>query len=153
MFDKKYVLLLTALCMTVCFTACTNPNAEVSKDVFAMDTFMNIRAYGEHAEDAVDRCEEEIKELDTLFDAEKTGSEINTLNNEGEIVSSQDTYNIVNRAIQASEMTGGSFDITVYPIVKLWGFITDEYRVPEIDRKSTRLNSSHYQPTRMPSSA
>ena len=28
------------------------------------------------------------------------------------------------------ERTGGLFDVTVYPVVELWGFISKEYRVP-----------------------
>ena len=36
------------------------------------------------------------------------------------------------------------------PVVDLWAGSTDDSGT---DRKSTRLNSSHYQPARMPSSA
>ena len=32
-----------------------------SRDIFAMDTYMTVTAYGEHASDAVDKAESEIK--------------------------------------------------------------------------------------------
>jgi thiamine biosynthesis lipoprotein len=35
---------------------------------------------------------------------------------------SKDTWQVVKRALEISEMTGGSFDITVGPLVNLWGF-------------------------------
>ena len=34
-----------------------------SRDIFAMDTYMTVTAYGEHASEAVDKGETEIKRL------------------------------------------------------------------------------------------
>ena len=45
---------------------------EVSRDVFAMDTYMTVTAYGENAEAAVDAAQAEIERLDALL---STGSE------------------------------------------------------------------------------
>ena len=37
----------------------------------------------------------------------------------------------MNRAMQVSKETKGAFDITIYPVMELWGFTTRNYRVPE----------------------
>ena len=37
----------------------------------------------------------------------------------------------MNRAMQVSKETKGAFDITIYPVMELWGFTTKNYRVPE----------------------
>ena len=44
----------------------TSQDNEASKDIFAMDTYMTVTAYGEKAQDAVDAAEAEIERLDTL---------------------------------------------------------------------------------------
>ena len=43
-----------------------------SRDIFAMDTYMTVTAYGEHASEAVDKAETEIKRLDEML---STGNE------------------------------------------------------------------------------
>ena len=40
---------------------------EASRDVFAMDTYMTVTAYGENAEAAVDAAQAEIERLDALL--------------------------------------------------------------------------------------
>ncbi len=37
---------------------------------------------------------------------------------------------IIRDSLLFSKKTGGAFDITVFPLVKLWGFINQEYRLP-----------------------
>ena len=96
------------------FMAC-GVKKESSKDIFAMDTFMNIKAYGENADEAVQKCCDEIERLEALFDACDEGSEIFAVNTGKEVSVSEDTYDIVSRAVKISDMTDGAFDITVYP--------------------------------------
>ena len=46
-----------------------DPNEPVSREIFAMDTYMSISAYGEEADAALDEAEEEILRLDALLAA------------------------------------------------------------------------------------
>lgn len=46
-----------------------DPNEPVSREIFAMDTYMSISAYGEEADTALDEAEEEILQLDALLAA------------------------------------------------------------------------------------
>lgn len=44
---------------------------------------------------------------------------------------------LLRRSVAMSELTGGTFDITVAPLYRLWGFVEKKYRIPEasdIDR-------------------
>ncbi len=104
---------------------------EYTKTVFAMDTYMTLTAYGENAEEAVDAGAEEIRRLDALFSIGDEGSEIYAVNAAGGGALSEETAMLVRRARDIWEQTGGVFDISVYPIMDLWGFPTGEYRVPE----------------------
>ena len=83
----KYIncLLAVCLCVSALLVGCGQKTAEksetasessqnqsddiqeASRDVFAMDTYMTVTAYGENAEVAVDAAEVEIERLDALF--------------------------------------------------------------------------------------
>ena len=43
-----------------------------------------------------------------------------------------------------SEKTNGAFDITVYPLMELWGFTTKNYRVPESSEIAEALKGVSY---------
>lgn len=101
-----------------------------SRDVFAMDTYMTVTAYGEHAADAVEKAENEINRLDALLSTGKETSEIYRLNQNGEGVVSEDTAYLLERSEKIYRQTNGAFDITIYPVMDAWGFPTENYRVP-----------------------
>ena len=49
---------------------------EASAQVFAMDTYMTLTAYGEHAQEAVDKAAERVEALDALLSTGDENSEI-----------------------------------------------------------------------------
>lgn len=100
------------------------------KQIFAMDTVMTFQAYGKNAEKAVDAVVEEINRLSGLLSIGEKNSEVSRLNEMGEGEVSKDTFHILKRAVDIYEKTNGAFDCTIYPVMKLWGFSTKEYRVP-----------------------
>lgn len=112
--------------------------AEASAQVFAMDTYMSLKAYGENAQKAVDDAKSEIERLDKLWSAVDKDSEIYQLNHKKEMKVSDETLELIEFAKKKSAQTGDAFDISVYPIVELWGFPTQKYRVPS-DSEIKRL--------------
>ena len=95
-----------------------------SADLFAMDTVMSLRCSGANADEAIQAAKKEILRLDQLLSVGIETSEISRLNREGRVQFSEDTAAIVEGALSLWEETGGAFDITVYPLMKLWGFTT-----------------------------
>ncbi len=96
-----------------------------------MDTYMTITAYGSNSEKAIKEAETEINHLDDLFAKDKVQSEVYKLNNKHELSASDDTKEILTRAVEISELTDGDFDITIAPVVAEWGFYSDlENKVP-----------------------
>lgn len=57
-----------------------------SRDIFAMDTYMTVTAYGEHASKAVDKAETEIKRLDGMLSTGNENSEVYKLNQNGKLL-------------------------------------------------------------------
>ena len=65
---------------------------EASAQVFAMDTYMNLKAYGKNAQKAVDDAKSEIERLDQLWSAVDKNSEIYQLNQKKKMKVSIDTF-------------------------------------------------------------
>lgn len=105
-------------------------NTEKSVEFFAMDTFVQIKAYGENADDALQMAQNEVRRLESLFSVNNENSEIFLLNHERSIVASGETLEIVLQSLIISSQTSGAFDISVYPLVLLYGFTTGNYSVP-----------------------
>ena len=66
---------------------------EYSRDIFAMDTYMTLTAYGKNAQKAVDAGVEEIQRLDALLSTGNENSEIAQINkNHGGEMSEETAY-------------------------------------------------------------
>lgn len=103
----------------------------VSKDVFAMDTYMTLTAYGEGASEALDKAEKEILRIEELVSTGIKTSEISQINQEGEAHVSKDTEELILRSRELYKDTDGVFDISIYPVMKAWGFTDQNYRIPD----------------------
>ncbi|MCC8150292.1 MAG: FAD:protein FMN transferase [Lachnospiraceae bacterium] len=105
-----------------------------SQDFFAMDTYMTLTAYGENAQAAVEAGMAEINRLDALLSTGDEESEIYQINETGGGVLSDETAYLVRRSLEVYESTGGMYDISIYPVMDLWGFTgegEDDFAVPE----------------------
>ena len=111
----------------------------VSQEIFAMDTYMTVTAYGDNAQKGVTDAVTEIQRLDNLLSIGKEDSEISKLNKSGCAALSDDTAVMVTKALDLYKSTGGAFDITVLPLMELWGFTTQEYYVPTEDEIQSTL--------------
>lgn len=150
MMKKSYFKLSGIFLLTLCivaFTACQNSDEDkkASKDIFAMDTYMTVTAYGKNAENAVDKAVDEINRLETVLSAQKKESDIYKLNQTGSGTLSEDTKDIVSEALKINKTTNGAFDISIYPLMVKWGFTTQKYNVPsksEISKLLKNVDSS-----------
>lgn len=124
------ILLLGAANGPAAWAAQEQSVPSASKNVFAMDTFMTITCYGERCEEAAEAAAAEILRIDNLLSVGLESSEISRINREGRGILSDDTAAIVEESLELWERTGGAFDITVYPLMELWGFTTQNFRVP-----------------------
>ncbi len=101
-----------------------------SVDVYAMTTAMQLKGYGERAKEAVQAAAEEILRLDRLLSVGKAESEIAVINRDGRGPVSADTLEMLREAVRVHERSGGALDISIYPMMDLWGFTSENYRVP-----------------------
>ena len=101
-----------------------------TKQLFALYTFMSFTAYGKNCEKAVDAAIDEVERLDALLSTGKETSEVSRINAAGGGEVSEDTAVILQEAMEVYQRTEGLFDVSIYPLMELWGFPSQEYHVP-----------------------
>lgn len=74
---------------------------------------------------------EEIGRIEGLLSKYKEGSEVSRLNREGQLTVSPETLYIIKQAERFSAASGGAFDITVGPLMSVWGFTDKNYCLPD----------------------
>ena len=125
--DKKCLLLLSALTLLF-LSGCTSQTvSESQKDFFAMDTVMDFTIYGQ--EDLLDQTESMIRSLEAEMSVTDPDSEIAVINENGYGKVTGDTSDLISAALSLCKRTDGALDISVYPIVHVWGFTTGNYQV------------------------
>ncbi|MBD5099000.1 MAG: FAD:protein FMN transferase [Clostridiales bacterium] len=95
-----------------------------------MDTVMTLRLYEGGDEALLDRAEGRVKELEALWSVTDENSEIYALNRDGAAELSPETAELLDMALGMCRRANGALDITIYPILRSWGFTTGEYAIP-----------------------
>lgn len=123
------------------------PSQEATADLFAMDTWLNLSAYGPEAEDALAAAQERIRELESLWSVTNADSEIYAVNHSGgaPTLLSGDTAEVLAFALEMAERTGGTLDPTLYPVLTAWGFTTGQYQIPSQEEIDSLLASTGYE--------
>ena len=114
-------------------TSSVAADAEFSTDLFAMDTYMTMEAYGPGAQSALNDISSMISDLDSRLSVTNTESEIYQLNHaEGKSVPLSDaTADLLRKALALGDTTGGALELTSYPLSLAWGFTTGDYQIPD----------------------
>lgn len=123
----RYLAAALALLFAV-FSLCGCDTAEKTETFTAMDTVMTLTVYGGGS--AVKDAEALILELEKKLSVTDENSEIHRLNESGSLELDPDTAVLVSRALSLCAETDGALDITIYPVVRAWGFTTGDCRVP-----------------------
>lgn len=132
--------------LTGCSGKINNSSEKHERGIFAMDTYMNLTAYGDNAETALDIASERITEIESLLSVTSENSDIWCINNSdgNPACVSDDTAEIISKAIEYGKLTDGSLDITIYPVLKEWGFTTGDYKVPDDETIENLLENVDY---------
>ena len=121
-----------------CETATT-----VKESSFMMGTVVEITV--EHKDTAkarriIGQAIHEGKRIEKLLDVYDENSEVSKINHRAGIEGvkvSDDVCQVIEKALYYGKLSGGAFDITIEPLLELWGFGKGEKRIPgkeEIER-------------------
>ena len=105
------------------FSGCERQMAPQSE--FVLGTVCSINLYEDGSAELYGKLFARLRELNDIFNNYSDSSEISRVNREAAatpVPVSQDFYAVLKTALDFARLTGGAFDPTVGPLVKLWGF-------------------------------
>lgn len=117
---------------------------------FAMGTMFSIIAYDASAgrlQESTDRAFQEIDRLDSLMSHYKPDSELCAINRDAaraSIAASPELFELLQTSLSYARETNGAFDITVGPLMKLWGFFQNSGRTPAHSELADTLRRIDY---------
>ncbi len=141
---KKIKYFFAVLILAAVSSCGSAPEKEASRELFAMDTIISIKAYGQRSEEAVNAAAERLTELEARFSVTNENSDIGILNKLGTASVSDDTAYVVSEALNVCESTDGALDITIYPVLREWGFTTGNMHVPADEDITAALEKTGY---------
>lgn len=100
---------------------------------YAMNTVIEQKWYGESADTVYTGMETKTREIESVLSLHLSQSEIAAINENAGVQPvevSQRTFDLLQRAKELSEQSDGAFDITIAPVVELWGITSDHPHVP-----------------------
>lgn len=146
MFHVKRALAALAglLLLAGCAPAPTQAVPTAERTFFAMDTVMTLRLYEGGDEALLDEAEDRVRELEALWSVTDETSEIYALNHTGAAQLSPETADLLDTALGMCRRTDGALDISIYPVLRCWGFTTGEYAVPDDETIAGLLSMVDY---------
>ena len=149
---KFISIILICIISSSLFISCNTKNSNsklepLSKSEFLMGTYINLTLYDNKDPEILDKAFNKLKEIERLVSINETGTEVDSINDNSGISPvkvSDDTFNIIKRGLYYSNLSDGSFDITIGPLVKLWSIGLPEAKVPTEDEITDKLKYINY---------
>lgn len=113
-----------------------------------MNTFMTIQSFGAGSHFANQKVQERIQIIEENISTTKSTSSVYKINHAD---GSSDTFDLnedcaklIRFALDIAEETNGALNIALYPIIRMWGFTTGEYRIPSTEEIQNQLSNTDY---------
>lgn len=132
---KQWEIVLMGMIFVMIFFALTNNQSDkiITRTDFLLDTFVSVTLYGESDETLLEKPFERIKELEKQLTAYDSASDLGLIKENAGIQAitvSEDTFKIIAESLNYSKLSQGKFDVTINPLVDLWGIHSPEVRNP-----------------------
>jgi len=122
------LLLISVILLSLC--ACGNK--QDSTELVSMGTSVTITAYGKEAETAISSATSIFNAMNGMLNVNDSTSIITQINNAkgSSVVIPGQVYDMIEEAKIIYDQSGGSLDLTIQPIIDLWGFNGGQYNKP-----------------------
>lgn len=137
-------LIVLAAAALITLGGCSNtPEEPETRTQILLGTTVTIRIYEGATQAAFDRAFDRVREIEERMSTNTVDYssteliEVNRAAGDHPVEVSADTFYVVERGLEYSRMTDGAFDVSIGPMVDLWGIGTEYAEVPseeEIDR-------------------
>jgi len=128
------------------WAACT-PSARGPESQFVLGTVCTINLFNKGNRELYSRAFTRLRELEDILSANREGTDLDQVNkNSGlkPVKVKRELIEVLETALEFAERSGGSFDPSVGPLVKLWGIGTEKARVPGDEEIREALNMINY---------
>ncbi len=130
---KYFTIMVSAVLF---FSGCGMPQKTIKRSESIMGTIWDITiVHGDEkaANTAIDEYFAEVRRLEKMLSFRDQKSALNGVNAKagtGPVKVPPEILTIMQTALYVSELSGGGFDVTIGPVVKLWGFAGGQEKVP-----------------------
>ena len=144
---KKIIFLIMVLFI---FAGCGQKNVSEQKYIeerFLFGTYIQMIVFSDNKDKAYDAMNEAFKkiaEIDSKYNSKTKNSLIYDLNHSErkEIILDEEGIMLFNKVKEVYEMSGGKYDITISPLLDVWGFNTNgRENVPADEEIKKALNT------------
>jgi thiamine biosynthesis lipoprotein len=129
-----------------CILSACGKDAPPARTEYIFGTVCSVRLQQGGRDDVYRKIFERLREIDGIFSVNKAGTVFDSINREAGIrpvKAPDEALRVLGRALYFAELSGGKFDPTIGPLVKLWGIGLGGESVPpqdEIDRALSLVN-------------
>jgi len=137
---------LVALCIIGFIIIKKRSGPEIKKRTrFIMSTYCTIQVPGDREViKAIDKALDRMEEIDKKFNVLNPKSPLYKFNKKNIPVTDKEIISLVRIALKISRKSKGAFDITVHPLIDLWGFYTDYPHLPKKEEIKKYLKNVGY---------
>lgn len=125
----------------------TNKIFTISKSSYALGTIINLTIASIEDEEVIEKAFKRLAEIDDKLSAFKENSEISKIKSKAGIepvIVSTDTYYVVKKSKEYSDMLCGAFDPTIRPLVEVWEESLKLEQLPSKDAIIEKLKLVNY---------
>lgn len=135
--------LFSIFCAIILFSACSpRAQGEVSRSDFVLGTVCSVRLLEGGSNATLQAVFNRLSQIEERMSANKEGTQVVAINQaagRNAVEVSEDTLYVIQKALEFARLTGGVFDPSVGPLVKLWNIGTDYAKVPSDNEIKDRL--------------
>ena len=144
---RKIYRFLCILSILLLCTGCQKNTDPITKTDFYFDTIISVTVYHPEEESALEGCFSIAEKYENLLSATKEGSDVWNINhaNGTPVTVSDETILLLEKAIEYSQLSDGSFDITIGAVSALWDFKTDTPTIPSKTALKKALSTVNYE--------
>ena len=126
----------------------------ITETELLLGTTISVTVYepaGEAVEAVFARVQEIEEKMSTTEEDYDTTEllQVNRGADEAPVAVSEDTFSVIEAAMEYSEVTLGAFDLSIWPLVRLWGFGTADAQVPRVEAIEDAASRVDYQKVRL----
>ena len=115
-----------------------------------MDTFCEISCYGDSKDKSIAAIGAAFKEMERIekvfskFNKNSEVSNINRLAGLEKVAASEEVFKLTEKSVYYSRISDGAFDITVAPLMEIWGFVRRHKSIPDKETIENALEGVGY---------